>query len=465
MSETLTLLARLAAIVDRTRYEDLPAEVIQAAKWSVLDQVGSALWGVHVGTADAMRRVYEPLGGTAESTVIGRPSKLPALSASYLNSAASPALLDTCRFSTTHPGIVVIPAAIAAAEQRGQSGRQLILAVALGYEVMIRLGAATRVSDRGFVPTTVLGPVGAAAAAAKLAGLDRQATTDALAIASTMGAGLLEAYAAIDSGRNQFGRASQGGLLACLLAAEQMRGNPLMLEGGGFQGTRGFLDAFSAEARISFITDGLASGWGITRVATKIHDGCRYANAAADAALQLARAHAIAPDSVLRIRARTFKLALDVSVRTPTTVSGALFCMEFIIAMALIHGDVFNDRFSLQQLEAPRTRELMAKIDVGLDDALEAAYPGKLGLAMEIDTVDGRTVACQVDFPKGEPENPLSREDRIGKFEHLSRPLLGAHGLQRVIDAVDRLEHLDHIDELTRLCRPMIGKALIAQSA
>ncbi|MBN8751580.1 MmgE/PrpD family protein [Xylophilus ampelinus] len=147
----------LAAFVSEASFGNLPKEVVEAAKYRVLDVIGSALWGVHVGTASAMRRVLEPQGGTPEATVLGRGLKLPVGAAAYLNSATSPALLDTCRFSTTHPCIVRVPAALASAEISKSTGQDFLLSVAVGYEVLIRLGLQARVADVGFVPTALLG--------------------------------------------------------------------------------------------------------------------------------------------------------------------------------------------------------------------------------------------------------------------------------------------------------------------
>jgi 2-methylcitrate dehydratase PrpD len=453
MPNDAPLLASLSDFVHRTRFEDLPPPVVKAAKWRLLDLLGSALWGVHVGTASAMRAVVEPLGGVEESTVLGRHGRLPALWASYLNSCASPALLDTCRFSVTHPGIVTMPAALAVAEQFESNGKDFITAVAVGYEILIRLGKATRPTDRGFVPTAVLGPFAAAAAAAKLMSLDAQQTLNALALAATMGAGLLEAYAAIESGRNQFGRACQSGVLAAMLAAKGMKGNPRMLEGGGLAGTRGFVAAFSDHFDPAALTADLGLDFGLPNVAPKIHDGCRYANAAADATLQLVREHGLRAQQVQRVRIRTFALALKVSVRKPTTVSGALFCLEFIVATALLSGDVFNDKFTLERLADPQTQHLMALTDVSLDDEIEREYPGKLGLAMEVDTVDGHTLTCRLDFPKGEPENPLTAKECEDKFRHLSTPMLSTGRSSEIISVVASLERLANLSTLTHLCR------------
>lgn len=448
------LIDELAAFVAGAPEPALPKAALDAARWRILDVLGSALWGVHAGTAAAMRAVIEPQGGTPEATVLGRGRKLPALSASYLNSCASPALLDTCRFSVTHPGIVTVPAALAAAELVGASGSALMRAIVLGYEVMIRLGRAARPSDRGFVPTGVFGPLGAAAAAASLLGLNRDQCAHALALAATMGAGVLDAYAAVDGGRNQFGRACQAGLLAALLAREGALGNRRILEGGALQGTPGYLACIADGFDAARVINGLGVDYGITRVAPKIHDGCRYTNPAADAALLLVREHGLRADQVSSIDVRTFALALDVSVRRPTTVSGALFCMEFVIAVALLEGDVSTDKFSMQRLDDPKVRALMERISVGLDEAIDQAYPRELGLKMTIETVDGRRLVTQLAFPRGEPENPIDETTCVEKFTRLASPLIGSAGVDRIITHTRRLETLDELEPLLAACTP-----------
>jgi 2-methylcitrate dehydratase PrpD len=452
-------LQRLADFVASARFEDLPHEVVEAAQLRVLDLLGSALWGVNSGTAAAMRRTVEPAGGRPEATVLGRGMKLPAPSAAYLNSSASPALLDTCRFSVTHPGIVTVPAALAAAQLAQANGRDFLLAVVLGYEILIRLGLHARVAERGFVPTALLGPFAAAAASARLLRLNADMTAHALAISAGMGAGLLEAYSAIDSARSQFGRASQGGLLAALLAQQGVAGNRFILEGGSMEATPGFFQAFGQEVDTGKLTRDLGADWGILRVAPKIHDGCRYTNAAADATQRLMREQGLTADRVAHIRIGTFALALEVSVRNPTTVSGALFCMEFVVATALLCGDVFNHRFTADRLSDPEVRGLMAKVSVALDPQLQEDYPQRLGLRMEVETTDGRTLRTTIDFPRGEPENPLTRSDCEQKFQHLARPLLGADRAGAVLDQVQRLHALASLDPVLDLCAPEAAHA------
>lgn len=451
---------RFAGFIASTRFEELPAEVVETAKLRVLDVLGSALWGVNAGTAAAMRRTVEPAGGSKEATVIGRGVKLPATSAAYLNSSASPALLDTCRFSVTHPGIVTVPAALAAAQLTQANGRDFLLAVVLGYEVLIRIGLHARVAERGFVPTALLGPFGAAAASARLLRLNADFTANALANSAGMGAGLLEAYSAIDSARSQFGRASQGGLLAGLLAQQGVAGNCSILEGGSMEGTPGFFQAFGQDVDTDKLTQDLGADWSILRVASKIHDGCRYTNAAADAAQQLMREHGLTAERVAHIRIGTFALALEVSVRNPTTVSGALFCMEFVVATVLLCGDVFTHRFTLARLNDPATRELMAKVTVELDPQLQENYPRRLGLCMEVETTGGRTLRTTIDFPRGEPENPLTNAECKEKFLHLAMPLLGTERANEVFRTANRLETLPSIEGLLELCAPALEQSL-----
>jgi len=449
-----TVIERFAGFSTALAFSDLPSEVVEAARFRILDVLGSALWGVHAGTAAAMRRVVEPTGGSEQATVIGRPTRLPTTQAAYLNSCASPALLDTCRFSVTHPGIVTIPAALAVAEHRGASGRELITAVVAGYEVLIRLGRASRVADQGFVPTAVWGAFAAATASARLMRLDERTTCHALALAATMGAGLLEAYVAIDSARNQFGRACQAGVLAASLAEEGVVGNLRILEGGGMEGTRGFFQAYAKSGVPIDMLQGLGSDYGLLRVAPKVHDGCRYTNAAADAVLDLMRTHGLRADDVRSVRVRTFALALNVSVRHPTTASEALFCLEYVVAVALLEGNVSTDKFTLERLHAPLVRALMAKVEVALDEEIEREYPDKLGLVLDVDTVDGRLLTSRMDFPRGEPENPLSPADCEDKFLRLASPLLGADGAADVVSVASRLDTLDDVAPLMALSRP-----------
>jgi 2-methylcitrate dehydratase PrpD len=450
----------LADSIVEVGFEVLPDAVVTEAKWRILDYFGSVLWGVHVGTAAQMRTVVEAFGGKPQAQVLGRPTRLPSVWAAYLNSCAAPALLDTCRRTASHPGIVVIPAALAAAEAANATGQDLIAGIVWGYEALIRLAGAVPFQERGFDATSVAGSFGAAAAAAKILKLSRETVANALALASSTSNGLSEAYAAIDSSRNQFGRASQSGLFAALLAKQGVIGNWKILEGGQFEDSQGLLTAFSDHSDESRLLAPLGSNWGVLQVGAKSHDGCRYTNAAADAILALVAEHKFSANDVRRIRVGTFERALALAVRQPTTVSGALFCIEFVVATAILTGDVFNDKFTLERLNDPAVRGLMSTVDVYLDEDLHGAYPTKLGLKMDVELRDGRAIQCEMSYPRGEPEFPLTAAEYERKFLTLSTPVLTEPVASRLMRACIELETIGSVTDLISHCASDASRSL-----
>lgn len=444
----------LARWVARTTAAPLAAPLAEAARWRILDHVGSALWGVHAGTSRHAYEVAAALAPAGNASLIGRAAQVPPYWAAYVNSSAAPALLDTCRFSESHPGIVVVPAALAVAESLGANGTALAKAVVIGYELMVRLARAAPLVQRGWDPTNIVGAVAVAAACASLYGLTEEQTADAIGIAALAGGGLLEAYAAIESGRHQFGRTSQAGVWAVLLAQRGVRGPTRILEGGALQGTRGFLEAYGdAPADRAALLRALGDEWAIGQVGAKVHDGCRYTNATTDLVLELVQRHRFAVAQVRAVRIGTFDAALDVSVRDPQTVSGALFCLEFVAATALLEGDAFADRFTPARVADAEVRALMRKVTVAPDADAQARYPQQWCTRLEIDLDDGRTLAAASPFPRGEPELPLTADESSAKFMRMATPLLGASGAATALEIGRSVVELSDLRELTAACR------------
>jgi len=245
----------LGSYVAKASYEDLPQDVITATKERTLDYLGTAFDTYRKSPKDMVVRVLKTYGGQQESTVIGEGIKLPCAFAAMINSAYN--LSDGSRFSGQHLAVCVVPAALAASEARCSTktvnGRELILAIVLGYEVMLRIGQSMHPSAhiRGFHPTVIHGTFGAAAAVSKILGLDEESTKNAISIAGTMSNGVQAAARAprplIDL---QTGRAAESGVLSALVAREGLKGSDDILE-------KGFFPAFSDEYNLDIIEKNL----------------------------------------------------------------------------------------------------------------------------------------------------------------------------------------------------------------
>jgi len=438
----MALISELAEFVARTSFDDLPKPVVEAAKLRILDTVGSGIWGRHEGDSGRLVSIAAELGGAPEATIWGEKKKLPATWAAYINGYAGIYMGDTCRFSGAHPGPVIVPAALAIAERENSSGKELITAVVLGYEIFVRIGRAIypAIAARGFHATGVLGPIGAAASACKIFGLDKEQTTDALAISSTMGSGLLEAFKYLDCVALNMGRGAQVGILAALLAQKGFKGSDTILEGGFFT-KGGFLAAFAEEYSPELITKDLGKEYMIPNVAPKIHWGCRHPHGPTDVVIEMVAKHKIKAEDIEEIRIKNHSEALKVERHPVKTRDDALWSSPYMIAVAILTNEpVYPDKFSDKMVKDAKVQELMAKVTVGTDPEIDKVFPQKWTAVAEIVTKDGKSYQHTLDYPKGEPENPVSKEEADNKFRMLARPDLGDENVEKVINIVDNLE-------------------------
>ena len=233
------LINELGKFVAQTRYENLPPAVVETVKLRVLDLLAAGLAGYHMG---CHRQLLPILGGAAEATVWGAGTRIALRDAMLVNSFMSHALYldDGSRFTGGHPSSVVIPSALALAETRHAGGRELIAAVAAGYEIFLRLGRAIYPSTvvRGFQSTAVLGAVIVRRRVRQPLGLSPEAAKNALAIACNLGVGLKEALKSSGSQPIQVARSCECGVLVAQFAAQGAVGADSILEGG-------FLKAFA----------------------------------------------------------------------------------------------------------------------------------------------------------------------------------------------------------------------------
>ncbi|MCC6237329.1 MAG: MmgE/PrpD family protein [Dehalococcoidia bacterium] len=426
MDETMPT-ARLAEFVASC---PVPARARETARRYLLDWLGSAIGGAHLDPPTILRGVVEELGGTPQATVLATGARTSAPLAAMANAAASHVLEldDLDRASITHPGAPVIAAALAVAERDGAGGAALLEAVAVGYEVCIRVGEALGPSHYEHWHTTATaGTLGAAAAAARLGGLPPEAILDALGSAGTMAAGLWEFLAdGAMSKQLHPAKAAHDGILATLLAGAGFTGATRILEG-----QRGLLAAMSGSPDPSRLTaglDALTSGgpWRIEGVSFKVHASCRHTHPAVDAALRL-RARGLDPADIDAVHVRIYSqgLALLEGVE-PTTPYAAKFSLPFCIAAALRHGDLSPARFTARTIEDGVTLELASRVTFAPDPTLDVLYPACWPSVVTVRTRNGAVLEERVDHPDGDPEALLTDAQLAAKFTQLTEEQLGA---------------------------------------
>ncbi len=439
------LVNTLSSYLCQTSYDDLPDAVITATKDRIIDFLGIALSGYKFDVHKPALKALEKHHTSNEASVIGEGVKLPCDLAAFINSSLCFDMTDGSRAAALHPGPVVIPAALAAAEVAEKaSGKDLMLAVALGYEVIIRVGRAMNPSavKRGFHPTSIVGPLGSAAAVGKIVNLNEACMSNALSIAAISGSGLLDALGAPEPfAQIQIARACHAGVLAVLLGQSGIKGTDNILE-------EAFIPAFSDQYNLEPVTRDLGKDYMIPKTYIKMHAGCRHIHAPIDAALHIINRNGINWRDIEQISVRTYSVALDLEIEQPKTGQEAKFNIPFGIAVALVHGDAFVDRFTDQELKDRRIQRLMRTVTVEHDPELDLDYPVKRGARVEITTKGGSVFRHTVDLARGEPECPYSRSEIEDKFKYLTSGIIDLEVGQRIMEFVSRLETTGEICNL-----------------
>jgi len=433
---------RLAEFLAAARYSDLLSSIVEHARRAVLDWLGSALAGSLEPPARMARQYVASLGISNEASVFsgGRSS---ASGAALANGVASHILEfdDIHKTSTVHAAAPVISAALAVAERERVDGRAFLLAVALGYEAALRIGEAVNPSHyRYWHPTGTAATFGAAAAAGSLLHLNAAQMLDALGSAGTQAAGLWEFNA--DGAMSKHlhpGKAAFNGILSADLARLGFTGATRILEG-----ERGFFHAMSDTFDESCITDGLGERWKIAENCYKLHSCCGHTHTAIDVALELSAPGVPPgdrPGGLSHILIETYGPGYEiVKELRPRTPYQAKFSIAYCVAVALLDGCVGLEQFSPERLGDPAIAALLERTQVVVADDLTAKYPAAWPARVTLTLPDGAKVTGSSDYPRGNPENPVSTAQLEEKFRLLVVPRLGGAIAERAIEAVQSLE-------------------------
>jgi 2-methylcitrate dehydratase PrpD len=443
-----------AEFVLGTNYDSLKPEVVTQTKKLILDLIGVSLAGYQLMEFPRTVVSYiENLGGKPEATIIQTKRKFPAVNAAFANAACAHALDmdDGHRFGALHPGTVIIPAALAAAELSKASARELITGIVVGYEIMIRIGMAINPSslNRGFHATGITGPFGAAAAAASIMKLNREETIGALGLAGLQGSGVLQVSHDAEGAKVKPinpARAAQSGLLASILAQKGARG-PLEI----FEGKDGFFKAFTDQVKKDLLTRGLGKEFEICNAYIKLYAACRHVHGPIDAAFDVLSKFQLDPSEITKISVETYPAAIRLAgITDVTTPTSARFSIPFSVALALIKKDAGADKYSEENIRNESIQHLSKKVELSVGKKWEKLYPNKRGATVRIIGSRNREWSAEVELAKGEPENPASWEEIYQKFYNNATMLTSGDNAERLCDTVMNLENFP-LDALTDL--------------
>jgi 2-methylcitrate dehydratase PrpD len=426
---------QLAEFLAAARWNDLPPEIVEDARRSVLDWLGSALAGALEPPARIAQDVAAGLGRSNEATVFGA-GRASAAVAAFANGVASHILEldDVHKGSTLHPAAPIIPAALAVAEREHVDGRAFLLAVVLGYDAALRIGEAVNPSHyRFWHPTGTAATFGAAAAAGSILKLNAARMTDALGSAGTQAAGLWEFNA--DGAMSKHlhpGKAAMNGVLSADLARAGFTGANRILEG-----ERGFFRATSTSYDSTRITDRLGTHWKISENCYKLHSCCGHTHTAIDCALELGAPPADIHSIHIETYGPGYAIVSNVAPRTPYQ---AKFSIAYCVAAALLDGRVNLEQFTAARISDPAIADLLDRAHITVADDLTAKYPAAWPARLSITMRNGLTFQAAADYPRGNPENPISTTALEDKFRALVEPRLGTAAAKAALDAVRSLE-------------------------
>jgi len=418
LTMTKSVSETLADFIQTATYENLPKEVIHQAKKCLLDTCGAIIAGSFHSTSGKIAQNYaRSLEEPPRATIVGTDLMRSTQTAAFANGISAHALEldDGSRHATYHPGSSIIPASLALCEAEGKTAGDLIVAIAVGYETSIRIGKSMNPHHylRGFHPTGTVAHFGTTAACCKVLNLSVEETVNALGLAGSLASGINQYE--IDGSLVKHlhpGNAARNGILSALLAKEGLTGPR-----GVIEGRLGFCHCFSDEYDISSITKGLGSKYDILSIYFKPYPSCRYVHYANEATLNILKEHPMRADDVDHIHILTHQNAKQGSdIPDYQTVLHARLSIQYGIASILARGKAGLQEYTEEAIKDPKVHEIAKKITIEIDPEIQKLYPNPRSMIVQIKDKKGNIYSSRVDYPKGDPENPMTDDELIDKF-------------------------------------------------
>lgn len=444
---------KLTAFVHGTRFEQLPAEVVDKAKAHTLDTLGAALAGSTAQEALCTRNALLATEGSGPAVCWGTQTSFSPRQAALVNGVAAHAFELDDTGGCDHSGAVVLPTLIALLPIIGHpvSGRDLLTAIVVGYDVGRRIlegfGGYRPHNEAGWHSTGTCGVFGAAAGAANLLRLDAAQTQACLGIAGSFSSGL---WAFIHDGsmtkKLHAGRAAEGGVLAALLARSGMTGPTRLFDPvwGGFFNTYAH-----APVDLQAFEQRLGRDWRIMNAAIKPHASCRDTHCAVDATDRILRRHLLMADQVDRVQIRLNSfLAGMVGGKDVSTLPAAQMSLPYAIAARICYGTAGLSAYTTRRRNSSEIEQMLQRIEITVDDAVKASH----GTAVVV-TAGAAVIEEPTSIPLGAPTNPLPPDMLRAKYDELATLALSAAKAAQLADLVTAMEQVRDVNEMAGLLR------------
>ncbi|MEE9274792.1 MAG: MmgE/PrpD family protein, partial [bacterium] len=441
-------------------FEEIPARVIEKAKLHLLDALGIALAATREPYAESITSLVREWGGAPQATLWGHGDRLPAAHAALANGSYIHGLDfdDTHTASIAHMSACVIPTALAAGEAAGAGGREILAAVVAGYEIIARIGAAApgAFHARGFHATPVCGAFGSAAVAGRLLGIGPQAIAHALGTVGSQASGIQEF---LDDGswvkRLHPGWAAHAGMIAAQLCGRGFLGARKV-----FEGRFGLYATHAPEGRFDpgELIGGLGERWETLNISFKPYPCCHFNHAAMDAARNLVREIGAAHEEIARVEAIVPEPVIPIVAepaehkRRPNTPYAALFSLPYCLALNVVKGGATLEDFKEENLGDPRILALAEKVECRGEPS--ERFPKYFHGAVRLTLADGRVFEREEPINRGNPENPMRREEVEEKFRRNAARALPPEKVEAAARAALALDDAPDAGDLMAACRP-----------
>lgn len=440
---------QLAQYVLATNYEDLPPEVIHAAKRCLIDWLGVAFGGSSHPGVDSLLQVAEKLGCRNQAVIIGRKHQTDILNAALINGYMSHVLDydDTNLESFVHPSSPVWPAISAISAVEKVSGGQALLAFILGYETENQIGKVLfkHHEERGWHMSAMAGGFGSAAAVGKILGLNLSQMCQAFGIAATYASGLREMFGTMTKSLH-LGKAAMAGLNAALLVQAGFTSSESALEA-----PRGFFAVNAAENDLSALLTGMGIDFGILKNSVKPYACGVVIHPTVDGVIILKNREKIQPEQVAKIEAEVHPMVADLTAKTsPKTGIDGKFSIFHCMSAAMIDGACGPDQFSNERVKDGNITALrgLTRIRVNPGFRIEEAR-------VTVYLKDGKVFEEYIPHASGTPQNPVTDDQLTAKYLNMAQKVIGTNRSKTLVDKIWKLEESNDFHKIIALLTPV----------
>jgi 2-methylcitrate dehydratase PrpD len=434
----------------------IPAHAVERAKICLLDALGCGLFGAQQPAGSIMSRNVRADRSQGACTLLGCADAIAPAQAALANGTAVHAfeIDDLLSAAMVHPGTVIVPAALAAAEHADASAAKLLDAIVLGYDAFARLGLAlgTEPSHRGFHKTSVAGPLAATIAAGAVLELSAEQIANAVGLACSMASGI-KSYAGGSGGGMvkglHGGRAADSGVRAALLAMDGYTAPATAIDG-----RYGLFDVFARDsAEPAHLTNGLGETWAIEQSWIKVFPVCGWIQGVMQLVLEMRGSQPIALERVRKVTVGTSAFAVKNNANPRPADSGeAQYSIPYCVAVALAGDPEDPDEFEPQAFTDARRLALADRVAIEVDEKSEAVFPKQFGTRLRVELEGGEVREAATLDPHGTPADPCTRAEVVDKFIRLAAfsPVGDAGAIVKLVDGIAASTRVRELSALLR---------------